>query len=98
MRASALMALAAVAAAGAFSTAPAGGSEPTLSQAQRDALSKQGQKPTPTQSTSMRALLGGGIGGRGSSWRRAKPGWSNRHVQRMAAKKRNQARHKRACK
>lgn len=30
--------------------------------------------------------------------RRRGPGWSNRHVQRMAAKKRNQARHRAACK
>lgn len=29
--------------------------------------------------------------------RRAGPGWSPRHVQRMAAKKRNQARHRSAC-
>lgn len=30
--------------------------------------------------------------------RRAGPGWTNRHVQRMAAKKRNQARHRAATK
>lgn len=38
--------------------------------------------------------------GGGSPWdngRRFRRGWSNRHVQRMAAKKRNQARHRRAC-
>lgn len=31
-----------------------------------------------------------------TSRRRPGPGWSNRHVQRMARKRRNQARHKRA--
>jgi hypothetical protein len=33
-----------------------------------------------------------------STRRRARHGWSNRHVQRMAAKKKNQARHRRSCK
>jgi hypothetical protein len=32
-----------------------------------------------------------------SYYRRARPGWTNRHVQRMAAKKRNQARNRKAC-
>lgn len=42
-------------------------------------------------------IFGGGAGREASSLRRARHGWSPRHVQRMAAKKRNQARHRSAC-
>jgi hypothetical protein len=38
----------------------------------------------------------GGLAFTRGSQRRARPGWSNKHVQRMATKRRNQARHRRA--
>jgi hypothetical protein len=39
---------------------------------------------------------GNGFGTRGSE-RRAGPGWTNRHAQRVAKKTRNVARHRKAC-
>lgn len=43
-------------------------------------------------------IFGGGDGGDVESGpRRSRHGWSNRQVQRMATKKRNQARHRTAC-
>jgi hypothetical protein len=43
-----------------------------------------------------RRSLFGGIPFRSGYGRRARPGWSNRKVQRMAAKRRNVTRHRRA--
>lgn len=47
----------------------------------------------PTLQRTMRKQSRGGFGGR-SSGRRAAYGWTNRHAQRVAAKKRNVARHR----
>lgn len=44
-----------------------------------------------------RRLIRGASGLTGKDFRRAGPGWSNKHVQRMALKKRNQAKHRKAC-
>lgn len=44
-----------------------------------------------------RGLFGGANPGGYSAGRRAGYGWTNRHQQRVALKKRNQARHRRAC-
>jgi hypothetical protein len=61
-------------------------------------MAKEATKPVQAERSSMRGLLGGGIGGAYSSshYRRAKPGWTNRYVQRIARKKRNQARNRAA--
>lgn len=96
----ALMALAAGLMAGlGVASAPATAFEgPGLSTSTLKRISEGATKPQPAERSSMRGLLGGGIGSSWSTPRRAKPGWTNRHVQRMAVKKRNVARHRAAQK
>ncbi len=53
-------------------------------------------KPVKGERTTMRAMLGSGFGSANTSQRRAGYGWTNRHAQRVARKKRNQARHRAA--
>lgn len=65
-------------------------------QTQRD-MNKQSQKPLKHTSNTIRGLLGGGIGSSYGSQRRAGYGWTNKHQQRVATKKRNQARHRATC-
>ncbi|MDB5965436.1 MAG: hypothetical protein JWQ72_1936 [Polaromonas sp.] len=78
-----------------FASAPSSAFEgPGFSPATLKRIAQDATKPQPAQRSSMRALLGTGIGAGWSNGRRAKPGWTNRHVQRMAAKKRNRARHR----
>lgn len=48
------------------------------------------------QRSDMRSLLGSGLGSERTYGRRARPGWSNRQVKRMAMKKRMQQRNRRA--
>lgn len=59
-------------------------------------IEKAAVRPQQPRGNTLRAILGGGDGGAGSRGRRG-PGWSNRHVQRLALKKRNQSRHRAAC-
>lgn len=66
----------------------------------RSASAEQG-KTTPNKAVKneLRAILGGGgFGSWGGKQRRAGYGWTNRHAQRVARKKRNQARHRAAGK
>lgn len=62
-------------------------------------IEKAAVRPQQPRQNKRGGIFGGGddvvTGGRP---RRAGRGWSNRHVQRMALKKRNQARHRAACK
>ncbi len=70
---------------------------PGLSQKTMRDMHKQSQNPLKQTSNSMRGLIGGGIGSTYGSQRRAGYGWTNKHQQRVATKKRNQARHRAAC-
>lgn len=70
---------------------------PGLSPQTLQSMQKQSQNPLKDAGSSMRAILGGGIGSTYGSRRRAGYGWTNKHQQRVATKKRNQARHRAAC-
>lgn len=91
-----LAAVAALAAASMGSVSPAAQETQVTPQTQRQV--EQGAiKPTKaTQRSTVQLNSGYGSGSRGSERRRG-PGWTHAHVQRMARKKRNQARHRKAC-
>lgn len=61
----------------------------TAAQATPKAAVQQPIRPQPN-----RRSVFGGVGGSSKPGRRARRGWNNRQVQRMAAKRRNQARHR----
>lgn len=62
-------------------------------------VEKAAVRPQQPRQNKRVGIFGGGDGGDVESGpRRSRHGWSNRHVQRMATKKRNQARHRAACK
>ena len=81
---------------GAVSVPQAAQSQPIASASQQ-APSKQTPAPVDQQRTTkrVRALTGGYIKTRGD-YRRSGPGWTNRHVKRMAVKARNVKRHRQA--
>lgn len=61
-------------------------------------IEKAAVRPQQPRQNKRGGIFGGDddvLTGRGP--RRGGPGWSNRHVRRMAVKKRNQARHRAAC-
>lgn len=60
-------------------------------------IEKAAVRPQQPRGSTLRAIFGGGLVPPERGGRRGGPGWSTRHVQRMAAKKRNQARHRAAC-
>lgn len=61
-------------------------------------IEKAAARPQQPRQNKRGGIFGGDVDVRASGSRhRAGPGWSNRHVQRMALKKRNQARHRAAC-
>ncbi len=70
---------------------------PGLSQKTLQGLQKHSQNPLTQTSRSMLGMLGSGIGSTYGSRRRAGYGWTNKHQQRVATKKRNRARHRAAC-
>jgi hypothetical protein len=61
------------------------------------AMAKQAATPAKSERSSMRAMLGGGIGSSYTSRRRAGYGWTNMHQRRVATKRRNKARHRASC-
>jgi hypothetical protein len=65
-----------------------------ISQANGFASGKGMQNPDKPHSSKLRAILGSGMGSWGSKQRRAGYGWTNAHAQRVARKKRNQAKHR----
>jgi len=70
---------------------------PGLSQKAQWDIQKQSQNPLKPISNSMSGLIGSGIGANYGTRRRAGYGWTNKHQQRVSTKKRNQARHRAAC-
>src|SRR5688572_2424895 len=89
-------ALAMAAAAGMGSVEPAS-SVTNASQTNQSQVQKGATNSTKaTKRSTAQISYGGGFGSRGNERRRG-PGWTQAHVQRMARKKRNQARHKKAC-
>jgi len=93
-----IAAMAAVAGLGTSPQSQTPSGSPTASSTSGSA--KQPAKPSTSQAA-QRADLGILSGGRSPHTRRSGypngPGWSNRHVQRMARKRRNQQRHRKAC-
>jgi hypothetical protein len=67
---------------------------PGLSQATQKSIEKNSHNPAKPKSNKLQAILGGGLGGWGGKQRRAGYGWTNMHAQRVARKKRNQAKHR----
>lgn len=62
-------------------------------------IEKAAVRPQQPRQNKRGSIFGGGDAVRtGGDARRGRPGWSDRHVRRMANKKRNQARHRAACK
>jgi hypothetical protein len=89
-------AMAAVASAGLGSMVVSASEAPGLSVLTHKAMAKQAANPAKSERSSMRAMLGGGIGSSYTSRRRAGYGWTNMHARRVATKKRNKARHRAA--
>lgn len=73
---------------GAFAEAPG------VSQASQKSIEKSSHNPAKPKSNKLQAMLGSGLGSWGGKQRRAGYGWTNRHAQRLALKKRNQAKHR----
>ncbi|ABE45675.1 hypothetical protein [Polaromonas sp. JS666] len=94
----AVAAMAAIAGAGLGSHVVLAGDAPGLSQSTQRAINKSTQNPDKQAANKMRAMLGGGVGSWSSRQRRAGYGWTNRHAQRVALKKRNVKRHRAASK
>lgn len=95
MRGLALAAAAALASVGGLAGVGfATGEAPGLSQQTQKAAAKQAQNPLKESRTTMRGILGSGIGTWGSRQRRAAYGWTTAHAQRVARKRRNVKRHK----
>lgn len=69
----------------------AGASGPTVQMIEKAAV-----RPQQPRGSTLRAILGGGGGSTTGRERRAGLGWTNAHARRVAAKKRNQARHRAA--
>lgn len=67
---------------------------PGVSQASQKSIEKSSQNPAKPKSNKLQAMLGSGLGSWGGKQRRAGYGWTNRHAQRVALKKRNQAKHR----
>jgi hypothetical protein len=91
-----IAALAALAASG-VSTLPTTSNVPTASQASQTQVQKAANVPTKAAKRATPLIATGyGVETRGKDRRRG-PGWTQAHVQRLARKKRNQARHRKAC-
>lgn len=60
-------------------------------------IEKAAVRPQQPRGSTLRAILGGGASPATGRGRRAAFGWTNAHARRVAAKKRNQARHRAAC-
>lgn len=69
---------------------------PGISHATQKAIEKNSHNPAKPKSNKLQATLGGGLGSWGGRQRRAGYGWTNAHAQRVARKKRNQAKHRAA--
>lgn len=59
-------------------------------------IEKAALRPQQPRGNTLRAIFGGDIDSTSGSRRRAGYGWTNRHAQRVARKKRNQVRHRSA--
>lgn len=59
-------------------------------------MEKAALRPQQPRGNTLRAILGGGASPATGRGRRAAFGWTNAHARRVAAKKRNQARHRAA--
>jgi hypothetical protein len=102
MRKTSLAGLAAMVAAG-FAAGIGGASVsaadgPGLSAQSQRQMSQGAVKPTKGDKRSdARSIFGSGLGSWGGKQRRAGYGWTNMHARRVATKKRNVARHRKAC-
>lgn len=69
---------------------------PGISHATQKSIEKNSHNPAKPKSNKLQAILGSGLGSWGGRQRRAGYGWTNAHAQRVARKKRNQAKHRAA--
>ena len=67
---------------------------PGISHATQKSIEKNSHNPAKPKSSRLQAILGSGLGSWGGKQRRAGYGWTNRHAQRVATKKRNQSKHR----